>query len=446
MKAKLIVFMTMCSIVFGNLQCTNEAEPSIVQTGVTLQYPDWVQNLITELKNAPTGCSHGAIIEYQYKGKTVYYMPPFCCDFPSVLLSEDSCVICSPDGGFSGAGDGKCKDFFKVATKQKLIWQDDRRPESDNAVVDSVNVRITSLHPPIATGYNAVHFISDHYGIAVGNFGIAAKTIDGGNSWTQLNTATKLHLRSVYMVNSEIIYIAGGCYNTCYSNDSNIVLKTTDGGLSWRELPHPENASDFRSMYFTNKDTGVIVGYPGHIYTMDGGETWASVAHAGNQSVYFKDKSTGFFCGDGIFRTLDNGISVQKTSGPEDKNFIYQVDFPSLLTGYAAGGRYLYKSLTSGESWNITLDVNIGNIESVHFINDSVGAAFGIGAYTGGDFGMWYSAVHTTIDGGKTWKSNFYMPYHLKYLGSMCFPMSKKNIGFAVCDSIFRISMDVHYK
>jgi hypothetical protein len=88
--------------------------------------PKWVQGLITQFQNTPVGNPPQSIWQYEYNGKIVYYIPPQCCDQPSVLLSEDSTVICAPDGGLSGQGDGKCGDFFQVRKNEKLIWKDPR--------------------------------------------------------------------------------------------------------------------------------------------------------------------------------------------------------------------------------------------------------------------------------------------------------------------------------
>ena len=64
---------------------------------------------------------------YHYDGRTVYYLPPHCCDQYSDLLDENCKVICHPDGGLTGRGDGKCPDFFTKATDRELVWQDARR-------------------------------------------------------------------------------------------------------------------------------------------------------------------------------------------------------------------------------------------------------------------------------------------------------------------------------
>jgi len=47
--------------------------------------------------------------------------------FFSELYEDDCTLICAPDGGITGMGDGKCSDFFTERTAPELIWEDDRK-------------------------------------------------------------------------------------------------------------------------------------------------------------------------------------------------------------------------------------------------------------------------------------------------------------------------------
>jgi len=61
------------------------------------------------------------IYSYTYRDQTVYYFPPQCCDIPSVLFDRNCNIICNPDGGWTGGGDGRCPDFFEERTDEQLI-------------------------------------------------------------------------------------------------------------------------------------------------------------------------------------------------------------------------------------------------------------------------------------------------------------------------------------
>ena len=65
-------------------------------------------------------------ITYSYQGRTVYYIPPVCCDQLGQLYDQNCNLICNPDGGITGAGDGKCQDFFSSRTNGILLWEDKR--------------------------------------------------------------------------------------------------------------------------------------------------------------------------------------------------------------------------------------------------------------------------------------------------------------------------------
>ena len=66
------------------------------------------------------------ILRYSYGGQTVYYVSAPCCDQYSDVLDTKGKLVCHPDGGITGKGDGKCPDFEKNKTNEKLVWQDPR--------------------------------------------------------------------------------------------------------------------------------------------------------------------------------------------------------------------------------------------------------------------------------------------------------------------------------
>jgi hypothetical protein len=88
--------------------------------------PKWVDDLIARFSSQPVGNPPQSIYCYEYKSQTVYYVPPQCCDQFSNLYDAEGKVLCAPDGGFTGRGDGRCTDFEKARKNEKLIWKDSR--------------------------------------------------------------------------------------------------------------------------------------------------------------------------------------------------------------------------------------------------------------------------------------------------------------------------------
>lgn len=90
------------------------------------QNPPWVDQLINKFQSQPVGNPPQSIWQYEYQGQIVYYVPPQCCDQASTLYDANGNVICAPDGGFTGRGDGRCPDFETARTNKTLVWQDTR--------------------------------------------------------------------------------------------------------------------------------------------------------------------------------------------------------------------------------------------------------------------------------------------------------------------------------
>jgi len=87
---------------------------------------DCLQKLKAQLIGQPPQNPPGAIWQYNYQGVIVYLVPAPCCDKFNPLYNLDCEVICYPEGGITGKGDGKCNDFHNGASDKKLVWKDTR--------------------------------------------------------------------------------------------------------------------------------------------------------------------------------------------------------------------------------------------------------------------------------------------------------------------------------
>jgi hypothetical protein len=111
----------------GNFMNDNTAdESSTVTKNEKDTIPVCIKKLIASFKKEEKQNPPRSVYSYTYNGKTVYYVPPICCDFFSDLYDEHCNIIAHPDGGFTGRGDGKLPDFRTARTNEKLIWHDKR--------------------------------------------------------------------------------------------------------------------------------------------------------------------------------------------------------------------------------------------------------------------------------------------------------------------------------
>lgn len=91
------------------------------------QIPDWLKKEISSFESVDVKNSPGQIQSFKYNSNLVYYVSqPACCDQYSALYDESGNIICHPDGGITGKGDGKCSDFFELRAEMKVIWLDER--------------------------------------------------------------------------------------------------------------------------------------------------------------------------------------------------------------------------------------------------------------------------------------------------------------------------------
>jgi hypothetical protein len=110
-------------LVLATLGCASGA-PTQDRQGLPI--PAWLQTRIVQFQQAPVGNPPRSIWKASYQGRTVYYLPAQCCDQFSELYDDQGALLCAPDGGISGAGDGRCPDFLKAQPGLELLWKDGR--------------------------------------------------------------------------------------------------------------------------------------------------------------------------------------------------------------------------------------------------------------------------------------------------------------------------------
>jgi len=112
----------------------------------------WLQRLISQLQMEPMRSPPAKIVHYRHAGKSYYYLPPQCCDQFSTLYNSQGRVVCAPDGGYSGKGDGKCPpfvyDLLQACNRGQVIWQDPRQEAmpSEGEAESSRGGRLSSGH------------------------------------------------------------------------------------------------------------------------------------------------------------------------------------------------------------------------------------------------------------------------------------------------------------
>lgn len=99
-----------------------------------------------------------------------------------------------------------------------------------------------------------IDFLTQDFGIAVGNHGRIHKTIDGGSTWLMNNSIGDLLLKSVFSWDMDTSYVVGS---------PELVYKTTDGGLNWFSDFSGGGESSLNQVNFKDNYFGFICGSQG---------------------------------------------------------------------------------------------------------------------------------------------------------------------------------------
>lgn len=179
--------------------------------------------------------------------------------------------------------------------------------------------------------------------------------------WNNQNGGTSVNLHDVVMIDSLSAVCVG---------DGELILRTSDGGISWTSVFSGASNKGLHAVSFFNKTIGFVGGDAGVYYTGDGGLTWTK-------------RSTG------ITTDIWN---------------IKCVDSSTVVAVGSSGYQMIYRSTDAGQSWTTKDSLSVGIYGG--FISLAFKGNFGL---TGGGNGSGYiysSFWAFTSDGGKTWAFN----------------------------------------
>ena len=261
-------------------------------------------------------------------------------------------------------------------------------------------------------------------------------------SWHLTPTGDTAHLRGLSAVDSRVAWASG--YRVAGSTVTGVVLRTVDGGQSWRQVAPPDSAGlQFRDIEAFDADHAVLMaagsGTDSRLYvTSDGGATWSETnRNTEPQAFYdcmtFPDRRHGLVVSDpvdGRFRILateDGGSSwrVLPTAGMPDAQtdeFAFAASGECLTaaqqgghdvwfgTGSAAQAR-VFHSTDYGLTWSVTATAvpsgPSAGIFALAFRNPEQGIA------VGGDFAAPDAAPDAAAwskDRGATWTTAARVP------------------------------------
>lgn len=260
--------------------------------------------------------------------------------------------------------------------------------------------------------YEDIFFLDQNLGFAVSGSGYILKTEDGGLHWTQKYFKNSQYIRSI-----EFSSAKRGFAGSLYSNSEILLMKTLDGGESWTDISSVFNYTVRGVCGICSVDTNVTYavgswGSPAFVIkTTDGGITWNQIDMStyafGLVDVNFIDENTGYVAGASnvasegavILKTTDGGSTWSKVYvSNQSGDYVWKIQnlnganwFGSIQRGAIHGATKIIRSDDGGNSWiDKTVALTAHRSQMIGFLNPNKG---------------WTGEVQLfeTNDGGNTW-------------------------------------------
>jgi|GEM_PF-2126660 len=221
--------------------------------------------------------------------------------------------------------------------------------------------------PPAGGDVYAISFADEMTGYACGPGGFVARTVNGSASWDQLNTSVpqSLPLYCIDFPSVDVGYAGGGI---AWPADG-VMIKTTDGGNSWTQLPGFTNVC-IPAMQFLTPTTGWVIHalFSSGSKTIDGGATWTGFTFSTGvfsnymTDIFFANEEKGFACGTygEVYASEDGGLTWSP-KGSSLRSDLLDIAFTDEMTGFVAADHALFKSIDGGSTWDSVFPDTSGN-------------------------------------------------------------------------------------
>jgi len=220
-----------------------------------------------------------------------------------------------------------------------------------NGGTNWVNMTATGMYANASSFANVVSFFTPSVGITMGdpinNEYEIWRTTDGGLSWTQVPGANIDNPLSAGEYGIVDLYYRLGSNNLWFGTNQGRMYRTTNAGLTWSASVVGPTSSTLTEIAFSSANNGVCTLFNNGALelwnTFDGGATWTQVT---NVSPNFGRNDISGVPGTGALVSVDNGNMIVSSSidngvtwtdwGSTGIGYV-TVDFVSATAGWAGG-------------------------------------------------------------------------------------------------------------
>ncbi len=263
-------------------------------------------------------------------------------------------------------------DIARIGTTSKLCFVGNfgilRRVETTSAPTYSFSDEGTTYYERLEGG----QFLDDQVGCVIGQGYVIRRTTDGGVNWPKVYPSGT---PSSTDWGRDIAFSTSGQYGVAVG-DVGFTAYSVNYGVSW--TPNTSGSSNYQSVAFIPGTDDVLIGGVGGILkkSINGGSTWSSAISVGTSetiaAIDFADANVGYLVGTGgaAYKTTDAGATWSAVSlSPSSSTDLYGVatwgnGTPAAAVG--AGGKVYGKTASQFVQLNpgaMSVSSNLTDVE-----------------------------------------------------------------------------------
>jgi photosystem II stability/assembly factor-like uncharacterized protein len=251
---------------------------------------------------------------------------------------------------------------------------------------------------------HSVYFLDQNHGWIAGGNGTLLSTVDGGVTWNKNSSISKDTLTDVYFSDSTQGWVLAqrDIFKLKANERGSYLLNTNDGGNTWRRifLDTPDVNTRFTHLVFSDPQHGWVFGETGTVFaTTDAGAHWLP-QHSPSKHLLlggaFANDNRGLIVGAATtIMQSDDGVRWRlNASGKDEHDRLNAVAIAGRLMWAAGNNGRIITSLNGGHSWIRQNSETDADLFDIKFIDAREGWAVGAQGVL----------LHTN-DGGLHWRA-----------------------------------------
>lgn len=253
-------------------------------------------------------------------------------------------------------------------------------------LVAQTNYAIEIVHQDVNTSLRGLCVVNDSVIWTSGSNGYVGRSIDAGKTWDfkQIHPFDSAEFRDIEAFDANTAVVMSSVQPAC-------ILKTTDGGKTWKEVFRNDDPAIFLDAFDFEGDKGICLGDPINnwfylLSTDNKGDSWKEIKNkknvapdstyafaASGSTIQIVDENDIYFATGGrsalIYKSQNWGKSWEALTTPmlsgKQSQGIFSIDFPEKEIVLIGGGDYINTNSTNFNFYSGEINLHLGESEDL---------------------------------------------------------------------------------